>query len=97
MRRMLAVLAIASLGLAPIGAQAQQRAPAPAPAAPQSAELDSTKVLVIGAGAVVGALILGGPMNMRGVLGLVAGGLLANWWYNERNAPPALDPTKKSL
>jgi hypothetical protein len=58
---------------------------------------DGKQVLVIVAGAIVGATLIGSPMR-RGVtlLGAVGGGLLANWWY-ERTEPLALDPARKGL
>ena len=62
------------------------------------AGFDGNKALAIGGGVVIGAVIVGSPMTMRAVtvLGAVAGGLLASWWYDEYMSPPALDLTKKS-
>ena len=102
MRRVFAVLAVSMIALVPTSSYAQQQR------APQSAHeemmehsggFDGAKALAIGAGIIIGAVIVSSPMTVRGVtiLGAVAGGLLANWWYNERNSPPGIDATKKSL
>jgi hypothetical protein len=94
MRRLTSVLVVLAATCLPMAAYAQQQG---SPPMDQSVAFDGKKALVIGAGAIVGAAIIGSPMR-RGMtlLGAVAGGLLANWWY-ERTPPLALDPTRKSL
>ena len=100
MRKVLAILAIFTIAVLPVSAYAQQRNPHQAhEEASEASGFDSGKALAIGAGIVIGAVIMGSPVTVRGatMLGAIAGGLLANWWYNERNSPPALDATKKAL
>ena len=85
MRNLILVGALALLVLLPLTAAAQQRAaPAPAAPAPTIEGMSSTKVLTIGAGALLGvvaaqAIVAGEGLTL---VGGAAGGLLAAWWYD---------------
>ncbi len=92
--RKVAILAMLALfGLLPFAASAQQRAPTPTPAPQaQGQMMDSVnvnKVLAIGAGVVIGAVVLetlavGDAMVL---VGGVAGGLIGAWWYDNGGDP----------
>ena len=88
---MLAVVLVLS-ALVPLSASAQQK-PVQAPSAPTlSVEgLSSAKILAIGIGAVLGVVaveaILAG--DTVGLLGGVAGGVLAAWWYDSASGSPS--------
>lgn len=85
MRNLILVAALALLVLAPLTASAQQRAaPAPPPAAPRAAEgISSNKIVAIGVGALLGAVVGQAIVTGEGItlIGGAAGGLLAAWWY----------------
>jgi hypothetical protein len=88
---MLAVVLVLS-ALVPLSASAQQK-PVQAPSAPTlSVEgLSSAKILAIGIGAVLGVVaaeaVLAG--DTVGLLGGVAGGVLAAWWYDSASGSPS--------
>ena len=88
---MLAVVLVLS-AMVPLSASAQQR-PAQAPSTPTlSVEgISSAKILAIGIGAVLGVVaveaILAG--DTVGLLGGVAGGVLAAWWYDSASGSPS--------
>jgi hypothetical protein len=88
MRNLILVGALALLVLSPLAAAAQQRAaPAPVAPAPTIEGMSSTKVLTIGAGALLGvvaaqAIVAGEGLTL---VGAVAGGVFAAWWYD--NSP----------
>jgi hypothetical protein len=89
--RNIALLAMLVLfGLMPFAASAQQRAPAAPPAQAQAADsVNYNKILAIGAGVVVGAVVfesvaVGDAMVL---VGGVAGGLLGAWWYENAGDP----------
>ena len=91
MRNLILVGALALLLLSPLTATAQQRA-APAPAAPPAIEgVTSAKVLAIGFGALLGAVAAQALIAGEGVtlIGGVAGGLAAAWWYDNSSGGPA--------
>jgi hypothetical protein len=92
MRRLLAFVLMAWLAVFPAAGYAQQATPPAAPAMPQSTGFSSNKALAIGVGILVGAALVSVPLSVRGVtlLGAVAGGVLANWWYDQQAAPPTL-------
>ena len=89
---MLAVVLVLS-ALVPLSASAQQRPAQAAPSAPTlSVEgLSSAKILAIGIGAVLGVVaaeaVLAG--DTVGLLGGVAGGVLAAWWYDSASGSPS--------
>jgi hypothetical protein len=88
MRNLILAGALALLVLSPLSAAAQQRA-APAPAAPATIEgVSSAKVLAIGFGALLGAVAANALVAGEGVtlVGGVAGGFLASWWYDNSNS-----------
>jgi hypothetical protein len=78
--------------LMPFTASAQQK-PVQAPSAPSlSVEgISSAKILAIGIGAVLGVVaaeaVLAG--DTVGLLGGVAGGILAAWWYDSASGSPS--------
>jgi hypothetical protein len=90
--RIFALLAtLALFGLMPFAASAQQRAPSPpqAPAAQSADSINYNKILAIGAGVVVGAVVfesvaVGDAMVL---VGGVAGGLIGAWWYENSGDP----------
>ena len=91
MRGILAVLVVCLMALLPVAGNAQPATPGPAPAA-TAMSMDHGKVIAIGLGAVLGAVVLGAPGFMHGatILGAVVGGALGAWWYNgEHGGAPA--------
>lgn len=101
MRKFLIVSALTLATCLPVAAHAQQQSKPPPPAHEamgHHAGFDGHKMLAIGVGVVAGAVIVGSTIGMRTatILGGVAGGLLANWWYNEHMSAPALALTKKA-
>jgi hypothetical protein len=99
MRKLLLTIAIATLGLAPAIAYADQAVIIPVQqSAPSSDGMDGGKVLAIGAGIVIGAAVFSSALSFRGatLLGAVAGGLVGSWWYGDRSDIAPLAPRKKS-
>jgi hypothetical protein len=101
MRKLLLMITIATFGLAPAIAYADQVVVIPvqqsAPSAPTSDGMDGGKVLAVGAGIVIGAAIFSSALSFRGatLLGAVAGGLVGSWWYGDRSDVVPLIPHKK--
>ena len=89
MRNLILVGALALSVLSPVTAAAQQKA---APAIPATIEGVSTaKVIAIGLGAILGAAATEALVAGEGValVGGIAGGLVAAWWYDNSNGGPA--------
>jgi hypothetical protein len=89
MRNLILVGALALLVLSPLTAAAQQRAAPAAPAIPSTIEgVATAKVLAIGIGVVLGAVATEALVAGEGVIlvGGVAGGLIAAWWYENANS-----------
>jgi hypothetical protein len=92
MRNLMLAVVLALLTLTPFTASAQQR-PAQAPTAPALTieGISSAKILAIGIGAVLGVVaaeaVLAG--DTVGLLGGVAGGILAAWWYDSASGGPS--------
>ena len=89
MRNLILVGALALLVLSPLTAAAQQRAAPAAPAIPSTIEgVATAKVLAIGIGVVLGAVATEALVAGEGVMlvGGVAGGLIAAWWYENANS-----------
>jgi hypothetical protein len=90
MRNLMLVAALALLVLSPLAATAQPKA-TPAPAAPSTAQgVSSNRLLAIGIGALLGvaagqAIVAGEGITL---VGGVAGGLLAAWWYEVGSGIP---------
>src|SRR5690242_20991998 len=90
MRNLFLAGAIALLALSPLTATAQPKS-APAPTPPAVTEgVSSAKVLAIGIGALLGAvagqaIVVGDGVTL---VGGVAGGLLAAWWYDSAGGSP---------
>lgn len=92
MRKSFIYMTVAAVALASLATRAQaqlavpvqQRAQASAP----SDGLDSNKILVIGAGVVVGYVLASTVWTIQGttLLAAVAGGLIGNWWYENHGA-----------
>jgi hypothetical protein len=98
MRGLFVAFALSIAASLPLSAYAQPASPPLQPVSQHVAVgMDGKQVLVIAAGAIVGATLIGSPFRRGATLiGAVAGGLLANWWY-ERAEPLALDPARKGL
>lgn len=81
MRKLLLGSVLVLLFLVPLGASAQSAA---APAQ-KSAEVGTAKVLAIGIGAILGAAAAQAIVVGDGValVGGIAGGVIAAWWYNQ--------------
>jgi hypothetical protein len=115
MRKLILVASmIAFLGCLSAAASAQQRAPSPSPSQPgqmpmmdgmkmmEGMNMNMNKVLAIGAGVVVGAVVLealavGDAMVL---VGGVAGGLIGAWWYDNSGDPmsrTAIRPTAMTI
>jgi hypothetical protein len=92
MRNFVLAVMLVLLALMPFTASAQQR-PAQAPSAPALTieGISSAKILAIGIGAVLGVVaaeaVLAG--DTVGLLGGVAGGVLAAWWYDSASTGPS--------
>lgn len=92
MHKFLVTLVVGSVSCAPIAARAEQQLMVPVQqrvqATPASDTLDSNKLLAIGIGVVVGYALASTVWTIQGttLLGAVAGGLLGNWWYENRSA-----------
>ena len=92
MRNFVLAVMLVLLALMPFTASAQQR-PAQAPSAPALTieGISSAKILAIGIGAVLGVVaaeaVLAG--DTVGLLGGVAGGVLAAWWYDSAGTGPS--------
>jgi hypothetical protein len=79
MRKLLLVLTIAMASAMPLAAQAQQ----PQPQASDIMGLNSDQALAIGLGIVGGVIIIDGLLGAPAWAGVVAGGLIGNWWYSQ--------------
>lgn len=97
MRKILAALAISMIAVVPIAAQANEHVIPVQMQGSAGDGSDVSKVVAIGAGIVIGAVLVSSAMTLRGatILGAVAGGLLGNWWYNQHYASPQMNPGKK--
>ena len=69
---------------------------APLGAFDEEGQIDPTRVLAIGAGVLLGGVVVGSTLNFVGssLVGAVGGGLIANWWYGEGDDILALEPRK---
>jgi len=85
MRNLILVGALALLVLSPLTAAAQEKAPAAIEG------VSSAKVLAIGFGAILGAVAANALVVGEGVtlLGGIAGGLAASWWYDNSSGGAA--------
>ncbi len=89
---------VLSLALAVPSLAAAQTRLAPLPVQEQQFDVtngvDPGQVLAIGAGVIVGTLVGGYVLNFQGasLLGGLAGGLVANWWYGDGDDILALEP-----
>jgi len=96
MRRLIWAVVLAIALAAPIAADAQVKAAPQAPPQAKILGLTREQIVVIGAGVVVGALALhllvGADFTY--FAGAVAGGLAADWWY-EQGGKSELPPLMK--
>jgi hypothetical protein len=96
MRKWVLAVAVALIGILPAAAQAAETG-APAqqarPYEPGSAGFNGDKALVIAAGLAIGAA-LGSVLTFRGatIVGAVAGGIIAGYWYGDRSDIARLRP-----
>ena len=95
MRKWVLAVAVALIGILPAAAQAAETG-APAQQTPYergSAGFNGDKALVIAAGLVIGAA-LGSVLTFRGatIVGAVAGGIIAGYWYGDRSDIARLRP-----
>ncbi len=77
MRKLILAATVAVLGFLPISAQAQQK--------PGDVfGLNSSQVVAIGVGIVGGVIVAEAVMGLPVIAGVVAGGLVGNWWYSQQ-------------
>jgi hypothetical protein len=87
MRILLVLALVSAIGFAPIAANAQSAPTVPDQPPAQSTEhaagMRTERLLVVGAGIIVGAAVGAYILTFDGsvILGGLAGGLIANWWY----------------
>jgi hypothetical protein len=87
MRKSVMILMIACLAMAPLAARASQPLALPvqqsAPSGPANDAVDTNKILVIGAGVIIGYLLVSTVWTIQGttLVGAIAGGLIGSWWY----------------
>jgi len=83
---------------APIAANAQSASSAPAAANDQVVNIRPAQWLTVGVGVVVGAAVLDVimPSNIAFVVGGIAGGYLANAWYNGKEVSVQLNTSPKT-
>jgi hypothetical protein len=87
MRILLVVALVSAIGFVPIAAIAQSAPTVPDQPPAQSTEsasgMRTERLLIVGAGIVVGAAVGAYILTFDGsmILGGIAGGLIANWWY----------------
>lgn len=88
MPKLLLVLTVAAIGLFPLSISAQETAPEVPPVEQMIEGLDSSRLVVIGAGLLIGALtmevLVAGDLAI--LVGGVTGGVLTDWWYRKREA-----------
>ncbi|HEV2301327.1 MAG TPA: hypothetical protein VGR91_07125 [Stellaceae bacterium] len=96
MRRWVLAIALSLIAIVPAAAQAAATS-APAqqttPYEPGAPGFNGDKALVIAAGLVIGAAV-GSVLTFRGatIVGAVAGGVIAGWWYGDRSDIARLRP-----
>lgn len=88
MRRFSWIAAVLFVVMLPFSAMAQQRTPAPQPQ-PQQQGIDGIstgKLIAIGGGAVIGAVLLESVVvgDAAALAGGVIGGFVGAWWYDSR-------------
>ena len=85
MPKFLLVLTIAVIGMLPLSVSAQVQAPEAPPAQQGFDGIDGSRLVVIGAGILIGAVamevLVAGDLAI--LAGAVAGGFLTDWWYRE--------------
>ena len=89
MTKMLSIIALLLVFVLPLQAGAQERLVL---VQQQSGRYETglihpARILAIGAGAIIGAVLVGSTINFTGssLVGAVSGGLIADWWYDDRD------------
>jgi hypothetical protein len=86
MPKLLLVLTVAAIGLFPLSVSAQESAPAVPPVEQVIEGIDSSRLVAIGAGLLIGAItmevLVAGDLAI--LAGAVTGGVLTDWWYRKR-------------
>ena len=87
MRKFFLVLMIAVIGIFPLSVSAQNQSPAVPPAPAMIEGIDASRLVVIGAGILIGAVamevLVAGDLAI--LAGAVAGGVLTDWWYRTQD------------
>ncbi len=87
MSKWLYVLAVAVIGILPPAVSAQAQSPAVPPPEQAIEGIDASRVVVIGAGLLIGALamevLVAGDVAI--LAGAVVGGVMADWWYRTKD------------
>ena len=101
MAKVLSVIAVLFLLAAPTLANAQDRLVLVQQEQQELMSYDGVdpgKILAIGAGIVVGTVVVGSAFGFQGagLVGAVAGGLVANWWYGQGDDILSLEPRDSS-
>lgn len=86
MLKLLLVLTVAAIGLLPLRVSAQEQTPAIPPIEQAIEGIDPSRLVVISAGLLLGAvtmqLLVAGDVAI--LAGAVVGGVLMDWWYGGR-------------
>ena len=93
MRRLALAAALSLIGILPAAAEAAEKQAPAQQTQPYEPGFNGDKALVIAAGLVIGAAV-GSALTFRGatIVGAVAGGVIAGWWYGDRSDIARLRP-----
>ena len=96
MPKLLLVLTVAVIGMFPLSVSAQGQSPAVPPAEQAVEVIDASRLVVIGAGILIGAVamdvLIAGDLAI--LAGAVAGGVLTDWWYRTQEYKSVVPKTK---
>ena len=88
MPKLLLVLTVAVIGMLPLSVSAQVQAPAAPPVEQSLNGIDASRLVVIGAGILIGAVamevLVAGDLAI--LAGAVTGGFLTDWWYRTHDS-----------
>jgi hypothetical protein len=91
MSKLLLVLAVAVIGMMPVSVSAQGQPPV----AQATESLDPARLVLIGAGILVGAVamevLVAGDLAI--LVGAATGGILTDWWYRTKDYKSAAQKT----
>ncbi len=99
MARLFAVIAMLAILATPFVASAQERLVlVQQEQQPYAEGVDPGRILAVGAGVIVGAVVGGMFLDFQGagVVGAVAGGYIGDWWYGEGDDILTLEPLPQS-